>query len=172
MVLTGRMGVRDDEPKHCCEEIVLHDNPYESPLSEGEIHSKKHNRAEARSVLLGTVIGFAVGVSWSVIFGPLSAGIAVSALVYITGFTFTGLIVGAVRRFAPLVGATVGLVSLVLWAILVGPADAWFLLWVIVFGGSGVFCGCIIGVIFTILHERAVRRQSLPGTRNGDESNL
>ncbi|MFO7905587.1 MAG: hypothetical protein ACQESR_24460 [Planctomycetota bacterium] len=107
---------------------------------------------------LGSGVGLCVGILWTMVFGPLTAGppsMCLSFLVYTTSFTFTGFVVGTMQRLPLLVGAVTGFLTLLMWALIVGPKDGWMALWVIMFGGSGLFCGILIGCLFWITRRLA-----------------
>jgi hypothetical protein len=106
------------------------------------------------SALLGGGIGLVVGVFWTIVFGPLTDGppsIALSFVMYTTGFCVTGLAVGAIQRYSILVGALIGLLAMAAWTLIVGPRDGWITLWLMVFGISGIFWGAVIGFCFWVL---------------------
>ena len=120
----------------------------------GEPNQFQQRGSRFISALLGAGIGLAVGIFWTFVFGPVTDGppsIGLSLLVYSTGFTTTGLAVGAIQRLPILVGIVTGTVVLSWWALAIGPQDSWMVLWLIVFGGSGLFWGGIIGCIFWII---------------------
>src|SRR5262249_40033816 len=127
--------------------------------------SNPFQRRESRfvSAFIGAVIGLGVGIFWAITFGPLTDGppsIKLSFLVYSTGFTITGLVVGAIRRLPLLVGIVTGSLVLSYWAIILGPKDAWGVLWVMVFGGSGLFWGFFIGCIYWLVQDWRSSRSS------------
>ncbi len=88
-----------------------------------------------------------------------------SFLVYTTGFTFTGFVVGAIQRLPALVGTATGLLALSTWALIVGPKDGWMVLWVTIFGGSGLFWNVLIGCFFWIAHRLIANRASYASGR-------
>lgn len=110
------------------------------------------------SVIRGVAIGLSVGTVWTAFIGPLTDGppsIALSFALYATGCTVTGGMVGAIRWFPETVGLLVcGLVLTVL-ARIAGPNSPWILLWMMIFGGSGLFCGAVIGGLFRLLDRRS-----------------
>ena len=109
------------------------------------------------SILIGAGIGLVVGAAWTAVFGPLTDGppsVWLSLAVYTSGFGVTGALVGAVRRSPELVGLSAGFLTLAVLAVIVGPKDGWLMLWVLVFGGSGLIWGAVIGVLFRFLGRR------------------
>lgn len=109
------------------------------------------------SVLRGGAAGMIVGSVWTALIGPLTDGppsIGLSFVVYTTTLTCTGLVVGAVQRLPALIGLGMGWLTLSIAAIIVGPKDGWMLLWLMVFGGSGVICGPMVGGLFLFLRRR------------------
>ena len=134
-------------------------NPYASPRTPGAllpVETKPHSRLI--SGLLGAGIGIVVGLLWSATFGPLTDGppsLALSFLMYTTGYTITGFFVGLVRRLPALTGGIAGLVTLCIWVSVVGPDDLmWLPLWYLFEGGSGLVCGIMIGGLFYLAHRR------------------
>src|SRR5262249_26041437 len=110
------------------------------------------------SILRGIAVGLVVGLAWTVLIGPLTEGppsLRLSLAVYTIGFSIVGAIVGAVRRFPEMVGFAAGLVTLTLLAVIVGPKDGWIILWVMVFGGSGLLCGAMIGLLYRLVRGRS-----------------
>jgi hypothetical protein len=108
------------------------------------------------SIAIGGLIGLLVGAVWTSIIGPFTDGppsIALSFMVYVLTLTCTGLIVGAVQRLPALVGLGAGVLTLVCAALVVGPNDGWMGLWLIVFGGSGLLCGPIVGGLYYLAHK-------------------
>lgn len=100
---------------------------------------------------LGAAIGLSIGLGWSAIFGPATDGppsLLLSFIVYSSGFTLTGVLVGFFEKVPPATGALLGLVILSVMAVIVGPKDGWIVLWLFAFGGSGLFWGFVIGAIY------------------------
>ena len=132
-------------------------------------HSSQWN-----SVRSGVAIGLVVGVAWTACLGHVSdeSGPRWESLVVFTiGFTITGAVVGAVREYPKLVGLGVGFLTLLLLEWKVKPDYGNFptFLWLrhlelqewlyvftgfnwdpnrfVIFGGSGLLWGTILGAI-------------------------
>ena len=109
-------------------------------------------------MLLGTGIGLGVGVVWTMIFGPVFDGppsITLTALVSITGLSFTGFAVGLFPKNTFMIGSIAGGLSMSTLAFIVGPRDGWIVIWLFLYGGSGIFCGCIIAGVYSSLQNRS-----------------
>jgi hypothetical protein len=123
------------------------------------------------SILLGIAVGLVVGLAWTALFGPLTDGppsLKLSLSVYTIGFSIAGAIVGAVRKFPEVVGLAAGSLTLSVVAVIVGPKDGWIVMWVMMFGGSGLLCGAVIGALYRLVKARtftkpaAAERQITP----------
>src|SRR5262249_6192142 len=104
-----------------------------------------------------TLVGGAVGVAWGLIFGPWTDGppsLALSLLVYTSGFAVVGLVLGYVRRPSGSLGAKAGLLTPSAWALVVAPKDRWMSAWLIVLGGSGFMIGFVFGLLVTFIRRR------------------
>jgi hypothetical protein len=130
------------------------ENPFESPLRENALANTTAQLARSRlwSAMLGTIVGLFVGivatvVLWSIRFVPLVWLPAFSA-----AFAFTGLIVGVTRRLPPLVGGIAGVASIVVCIFVLAERPSlqsgWMQLALILFGGTGLMLGTLIGLIF------------------------
>jgi len=129
------------------------DNPYQTPTSLGV----KQGDDPLRRVISCAVIGAACGLFWTAVFGPFTAGppsLMLSALVYTSGFALTGVAVGLAKSSALFVGPLSGMLILSAWAIIVGPRDGWLLLWLVIFGGSGLIWGFVIGGLGMLVIRR------------------
>jgi hypothetical protein len=132
------------------------------------------NRSTRRwdAVVQGATIGLLVAVVWTAFVGPLTDGppsIALSFIVYAIGFTVTGALIGARQQRPELTGLEAGLAILFILALIVGPKDGWIVIWVSIFGLSGVICGPTIGMIFRLFRrgayassDQANRREPCP----------
>jgi hypothetical protein len=112
------------------------------------------------SVWRGAMIGLVVAAGWTAVFGPLTEGppsVWLSLVVYTIGFATTGTVVGAVGRFPELTGLSAGFLILAVLAVIVGPKDGWIVIWVVVFGGSGLLWGSVIGLLFRFFRPPASR---------------
>jgi hypothetical protein len=119
-------------------------------------HAQRTGRLPSRwpSVWRGLALGLVVGVAWTAVIGPLTDGppsVWLSLAVYATGLAITGAVVGAVRRFPEVVGLSTGFLTLAVLAGIVAPGGGWGLLWLVVFGGSGLLCGPVIGLCHRLL---------------------
>jgi hypothetical protein len=136
------------------------------------------------SVLRGVAIGLVVGINWTAFLGHMSDGrppewswLAVNAV----GLALTGAVVGAVQRHRELVGFFVGPLELVFLAAHVRPdvylarhslwglplcVSEWLaclvgvnrdLSWLVVFGGTGLLCGPVVGCLHRLLSPNGPR---------------
>lgn len=140
-------------------------NPYQSPQAELEPKPRfQSGMGRGDSTFTGACIGTGLGLVWTAVFSLLTnsqQAIGFSPLVFISGFTLTGTVIGLVQRLPMLIGPFVGTLVLTAWALAVGSSDGWIVIWVIMFGGSGLFWGFVIGLFFWLVH-RAVLRDRKP----------
>lgn len=120
--------------------------------TEGEKNQlKRIGIQRLRSTLIGASIGFVLGSVWAALIGPITDGppsLNLSLFIYTGAFTLTGAVVGAIQRLPGLIGPTVGTVIFSVLAIIIGPKDGWLMIWMMVFGFSGMIGGCVIGIVF------------------------
>ena len=124
-------------------------NPHESPRSSQVTDEIRRDRSLLRTRLIEgircAVFGVVCGGVWTALFGAAEDGpasIPLAAVVYVSGFAITGFVVGFTRRFAS--GPWTGVIVLATWAFAVGPKDPWVVLWLFMFGGSGLLWGFVI----------------------------
>lgn len=128
-------------------------DPYRPPSQTSPPPFKEIHHSRFKTTLLGVGVGLGVGVFWTFGVAPLDeaqSGFFLS-VTYLGVLSATGFIVGAVRRFAPVVGAVTCTAAHVLWALVVMPRDPWAIIWLFAFAVSGVVSGSIIGVVFFVL---------------------
>jgi hypothetical protein len=117
-------------------------------------------RSRMFSAILGSGIGLAVGVLWTIVFDQSTGGAGSLRrlfLVFTTGLTITGLAVGTIQRLPLFVGAVIGLLAMSAWALVVGPRDGWIIVVLFFWGVSGLVCGLLIGCLFWIVQQLVAR---------------
>jgi hypothetical protein len=137
----------------------IEENPYSSPLEPG--NTPKYC-IDLKAISLGGSIGMGVGFLWAILFGPSIDGPPsqnMSLIVFMTGFTATGTLVGLIKKYALFFGTFFGFLSMCIWAIVLLWNDPWVIIALIILGGSGLFCGSIIGAVFSYSVRSEIRKE-------------
>jgi hypothetical protein len=136
--------------------------PYNPPRHTSPPTLKAIHHRRIQTTLLGIGVGLGVGAFWTFVVAPLGEAQlgAFLSVTYLVVLSATGLVVGAAQRFAPLVGAVTSTTAHVVWALIVMPRDPLGIVWLLAFTIAGMASGCIIGVVFFVLLNCVLLRQS------------
>jgi hypothetical protein len=144
------------------------------------------------SVRRGAAIGLVSGVAWTALLGHRADGspwVWPALVVYATGFAAAGAVVGAVRHFPELDGLCAGFLTVAVLAGIVAPdvdldlllrwnrpmtvreclgivvGVDWDLGWLVVFGGSGLLWGPVIGGLHRLFRPAVNGEPEAPAER-------
>jgi hypothetical protein len=122
-----------------------------------------------KSAFAGAALGLMVGNLWTAIMAVLAdrwMEVVTFFIIFASGLTIAGLAVGITREWPEAVGATFSVMLLlalclvwqaVEWA-RQGSIDMWIAMWLVVFAGSGIICGPVIGALFRLIRNSSLLR--------------
>jgi len=148
--------------------MTIHDNPNDSPQTAQQVSSTPRTCP----VFYGAIIGFAVGLGWGLLLSQIAAShqseVVAHMISFPIGLTITGIIVAIVDRLQILIGLLAGTFIMYIATGIVGPSDGWIGIWIILYGGSGVITGPIIGMIIWLIGLRK-KKDAVHYSHNDDK---